>query len=63
MFYEVAVELSRGNAPDVFWDVFRMGRATATKPVGGVRGTIVGDVFRRLAQETGETVQSATAPY
>ena len=65
LFYEVAVEVSRGNAPDVF----RMGRVSAlTKPDGGVRGIVVGDVFRRLiartiAQEIGETVQSATAPF
>ena len=68
-FYEVAVEVSRGSAPDVFWDAFRMERMTAlTKPDGGVRGTVVGDVFRRLiartiAQEIGETVQSAAALY
>ena len=69
LFYEVGVEVSRGSAPDVFWDAFRMGRVTAlTKPDSGVRGIVVGDVFRRLiartiAQESGETVQSATAPY
>ena len=69
LFYEVAVEVSRGSAPDVFWDAFRIRRVTAlTKPDGGVRGIVVGDVFRRLiartiAQEIGETVQSATAPY
>ena len=45
-----------------------MGRVTAlTKPDGGVRGIVVGNVFRRLiartiAQEIGETVQSATVP-
>ena len=69
LFYEVAVEVSRGSAPDIFWDAFRMGWVTAlTKPDGGVCGIVVGDVFSRLiartiAQEIGETVQSATAPY
>ena len=69
LFYEVAVEVSHGSAPDVFWDAFRMGRVTAlTKSDGGVRGIVVGNVFRRLiartiAQEIGETVQSATVPY
>ena len=38
------------------------------KPDGGVRGIVVGDVFRRLiartiSQEIGDAVQSATAPY
>ena len=57
LFFEVAVEVSRGNAPDVFWDAFRMERVTAlTKPDGGVRGIVVGDVFRRLIART-------TAPY
>ena len=61
--------LISGDARDVFWDEFRMGRVTAlAKPDGGMRGIVVGDVFRRLiartiAQEIGETVQSATAPY
>ena len=46
-----------------------MGRVTAlTKPDGGVRGIVVGKLFKRfiartIAQEIGKTVQSATAPY
>ena len=64
----MAVEVSRGSAPDVFWDAFRMERVTAlTKPDGGVRGIVVGEslegssrgpLHRKLA-----TVLSATAPY
>ena len=43
LFHEVAVEVSRGSAPDVFWDAFRMGRVTAlSKP----------NVFRRLIART-----------
>ena len=39
--------------PDVSWDAFRMGRVTAlAKPDGGVRGIVVGDVFRRLIART-----------
>ena len=69
LFYEVVVEISRGNAPDVFWDAVRLGRVTAlVKPDGGVRGIVVGDVLRRviartIAQEIGDAVQSATGPY
>ena len=29
LFFEVAVDVSRGNAPDVFWDAVRLGRVTA----------------------------------
>ena len=68
LFHEVAVEVSRGNAPDVFWDAVRLGRVTAlVKPDGGVRGCGWGRpqavIARTIAQEIGDAVQSAMAPY
>ena len=48
---------------------FRLGRVTALqKPDGGIRGIIVGDIFRRLiartiAQQISKQVEEATAPH
>ena len=50
-------------------DAIRLGRMTAlTKPNGGVRGIVAGDVIRRLtartiAQQLDKVVEAATAPF
>ena len=50
-------------------DIVRMGRLTAlTKPNGGIRGIVSGDVARRLvsktiAQQVSEAVEAGTAPF
>ena len=46
----------------------RLGRTALQKPDGGIRGTVVGDVFRRLvartlAQQFGPQVECATHPF
>ena len=49
--------------------MIRLGRITALqKPSGGVRGIVVGDIFRRLvartiAQQMSDVVEAANAPY
>ena len=60
---------AQGQVPDNIVAAVRLGRITAlVKPVGGVRGIVVGDVFKRLvartaAQQMGPAVQKATAPF
>ena len=48
-FFLVAEQLARAQVPDGVVDVVRLGRLTAlTKPDGGVRGMVVGEVVRRV---------------
>ena len=67
--FRVAVLFSRGQVPPNVLEGLRLGRITAlAKPDGGVRGIVVGDVFRRIvartiAQQIGDQVEKATAPY
>ena len=55
--------------PEAVINVFRMGRLTAlSKPDGGVRGIVAGDVVRRLvartmSQQLSPAVERATSPY
>ena len=55
--------------PEVAVQMVRLGRMTAlTKPDGGVRSIVAGDVVRRLvsrtmAQQMGKVVESATSPF
>ena len=49
---EVATQFARGQVPEVLLEV-KLGRMTAfQKPDGGVRGMMVGDVFRLLVGRT-----------
>ena len=69
LFFRVAELLARGDVPENVASVLRKGRLTALqKPGGGVRGTVAGDVIRRLvartvAQQLGKAVEHATAPF
>ena len=50
---EFGASLARGEGPQVVWEAFRMGRMTALRKAdGGVRGIVVGDLFRRLVSRT-----------
>ena len=54
---QVSNLLARGHVPPTGLQVFRLGRVTALKKAdGGVRGIVVSDVLRRLAEK-------ATAPF
>ena len=58
---------ARAQIPDVAVRMVRLGRLTAlSKPDGGVRGIVAGDVIRRLvgrtmAQQLSQAVEAATA--
>ena len=60
---------ARGQVPVDILPLIRLGRITALrKPSGGIRGIVVGDVFRRLvartiAQQINPAVERATAPF
>ena len=66
--FRVAVLFSRGQVPPNALEGLKVGRITnLEKPDGGVRGIVVGDVFRRIvartiAQQIGDQVEKATAP-
>ena len=46
-----ATVLAQGQVPQNALDGIRIGRVTAlSKPDGGARGTVVGDILRRLLQ-------------
>ena len=68
-FWRMAQDLARAVVPDEIVDVVRLGRLTALqKPSGGVRGTVVGDVIRRLvartmSQQLATAVERAKAPF
>ena len=50
---EAASQLAQGNIPEEVVTAIRLGRMTALqKPDGGVRGIVVGDVFRRVVART-----------
>ena len=50
---ELGASLARGEGPQVVWGAIRMGRMTALRKAdGGVRGIVVGDLFRRLVSRT-----------
>ena len=68
-FWRMGQELARAETPDVVVDAIRLGRITAlSKPSGGVRGIVSGDIIRRLvartvAQQLNPEVEKATAPF
>ena len=69
LFSEVCSRLAQAKVPQTVVDMVRSGRLTAlTKPDGGVRGIVAGDVIRRLvartmAQQMAQIVERATAPH
>ena len=69
LFGEVAGQFARGAMPEEVLQGVKVGRMTAlTKPDGGVRGIVVGDVFRRLvartiAQQFTPMAEGATHPF
>ena len=64
-----AARLAGADLPPEAADALRLGRMVAlTKPTGGVRALVMGDVFRRLvartlAQQFGEHFRMACAPF
>ena len=66
---EVACQFARARMPAEVVQAIRLGRITALqKPDGGVRGIVVGDVFRRLiartmARQFSKFAEGATHPF
>ena len=66
---DVACQFARAQMPAEVVQAIRLGRKTALqKPAGGVRGIVVGDVFRRLiartmAQQFSKLAEGATHPF
>ena len=66
---EVASALAMARVPEEIIEAIRLGRLTAlSKPDGGVRGIVVGDILRRmvartLAKQISKKVEEATAPF
>ena len=69
LFVQVCAQLAVGNVPEEIIDTIRLGRMTAlSKPDGGVRGIVVGDIVRRLVARTiskqiAKKVEETTAPF
>ena len=65
---QVASLFAVGQVPHHILEAIRLGRLTALqKPDGGVRGIVVGDIFRRrvartMAKQISKRVEAATAP-
>ena len=66
---QVASLLATGQVPGEILDAIRLGRLTAlSKPDGGVREIVVGDILRRLvartiAKQVSKQAEAATAPF
>ena len=69
LFVRVASLLASGNVPPAIAQAIRLGRMTAlSKPDGGVRGIVVGDIIWRLvarsiAKHITKKVEAMTAPF
>ena len=69
LLFRVGEFLARAQIPESVVDIVRLGRLTAlSKPGGGVRGIVAGEVIRRvvartMAQQLGSAVEAATAPF
>ena len=69
LFFLLGEQLSQAMAPEAAVQAVRLGRVTALrKRDGGVRGIVAGDVVRRfvartMAQQLGDAVMAATAPF
>ena len=68
-FFLIGEKLAHAQVPGSVVDIVRMGRLTAlSKPDGGVRGIVAGDVIRRLvartiSQQLAPAVERATSPH
>ena len=66
---QLASLVARGEIPSRFLEVFKLVWFTSfLKPGGGIRGIVVGYVFRRvlartIAQQVSKAVEEATAPF
>ena len=69
LLMELGCSFAQGRVPAEVIPLLRLGRITALqKPSGGIRGIVVGDVFRRLvartrAQQLNAAVERATSPF
>ena len=69
LFFRICERLARAEVPDAVVNIIRMGRLTVlSKPDGGVRGIVAGDVVRRLvartmSQQLSPAVERATSPF
>ena len=69
LLVQVASKVAVGDVPNEVIDSIRVGWLTAlAKPDGGVRGIVVGDIFRRLvartiAKQFAKKAEAATAPF
>ena len=69
LFVVFGQQLVRAQIPKSQWNWWRSGRFTAlSKPDGGVRGIVAGDMIRRLvgrtmAQQLSKAVETATSPH
>ena len=69
VYLPLAAFLAKAQIPDVATQMIHIGRLTAlSKPDGGVRGVVAGDIIRRLvartmAQQLQQAVEVATAPF
>ena len=69
LLWELGCSFAQGHVPVEVIPLLRLGRITALqKPSGGIRGIVVGDVFRRLvartmAQQLNAAVERATSPF
>ena len=68
LLWKFGQSFARGQVLAEILPLVRLGRVTALrKPSGGIRGIVVGDVFRRLArtiaQQINPAVEQATAPF
>ena len=53
LLFQIAERMAKAQVPEAVINFIRMGRLTAlSKPDGGVRGIVVGDVLRRLVART-----------
>ena len=68
LLFQISERMARGQLPEAVINIIRMGRLTAlSKPDGGVRGIVAGDVVRRLvartmSQQLRPAVERATSP-
>ena len=69
LFIQVSSLLAVVNVPEEIIEAIRLGRMTAlSKPDGGVRGIVVGDILRRLvartiAKQIAKKVEETTTPF
>ena len=58
LLWELGCSFAQGRVPAEVISLLRLGRIIALqKPSGGIRGVVVGDVFRRLVLHNGATIE------